>query len=779
MPVSRSHRRRRGVILTPQGVQKLLIAKSTAELEENDGKRYTLEDLNERTGLSVDTLVRVLRCEVGVDKETLKSCFRAFKLSLDPEDYTQPNPQTDAAEPQPSSGIVEPELPGGQVALDSAFYVARPPVETNCYRLIALPGALIRIKAPRQMGKTSLIARVLHHAETLGYRTIALSFQLADKSVFQSLDHLLRWLCVNVTLAMKLPNQLGDYWDEALGSKISSKVYFEQYLLANSSQPIVLSLDELDQVFQFPQLTEEFLGLLRAWHEAAKNWDAWKKLRLIIAYSTEVAVPVSLSQSPLNVGLAVELKPFSSQQVQDLVRRYELDWTNSQVEQLTAFVRGHPYLIQIALYHIWQQEMTLEQLLQMPFNDIEIFSDSLQAWAWQSQLLESNLAQPGRNMQANTVQKGSEQNSAEQNSTKQNNAERNFANNAQKLAQKSLNASVPTLLDLPEGSVRLNSPFYVDRSIESRCYQALCKSGALIRIKAPRQMGKTSLMVRIVSHADQLGYQTVRLNLQQAEESALGNLDKFLRWFSACISQRLHLPAQLDDYWDQDRGSISNCTTYLQDHVLETLNCPLVLALDEVDRVFQSSDVAQGFFSMLRIWHEEAKTVELWEHLRLIVAHSTEDYGRLDINQSPFNVGLPIELGEFVPEQVRALAEVHQLSWSLTEVNQLMALVGGHPYLVRLALYYLACQDLSLDQLLAEATTNSSIYEDHLRRHLVTLNQQPELKVAFQQVVNSPEPVSLSTMYVYKLYSVGLIKRQGDQVIPRCQLYRQYFKDHL
>lgn len=763
MPVSKPHRRRRGVILTPQGVEKLLIAKSTAELEQNAGKRYTLEDLNERTGLSVDTLVRVLKCEVGVDKETLKSCFKAFNLSLSAEDYTQPKPQNDARD-QSTSGILEPELPGGQVALDSAFYIERPPVETNCYRLVALPGALIRIKAPRQMGKTSLIARILHHAETLGYRTIALSFQLADKSVFQSLDHLLRWLCVNVTLAMKLPNQLSDYWDEALGSKISSKVYFEQYLLANSDQPIVLSLDELDQVFQFPQLTEEFLGLLRAWHEAAKNRDDWKKLRLIIAYSTEVMVPVSLSQSPLNVGLPVELKPFSIQQVQDLVRRYGLEWTESQVEQLTVFVQGHPYLVQIALYHIWQQEMTLEQLLQMPLIDIEIFSDSLQALAWQPQPLENGLLTTGQEPQT-TRQVGANPAVIEQ--------------NGKKLAQKLSSAAVPTLPDLPEGSVRLNSPFYIDRSIESRCYQALCKSGALIRIKAPRQMGKTSLMVRIVNHAEQLGYQTVRLNLQQAEESALSNLDKFLRWFSACISQRLHRPAQLDDYWDQDRGSIFNCTTYLQDHVLETLNSPLVLALDEVDRVFQSADVAQGFFSMLRIWHEEAKTVELWEQLRLIVAHSTEDYGRLDINQSPFNVGLPIELGEFVPEQVLALAETHQLPWSLAEVNQLMALVGGHPFLVRLALYYLACQEPSLDQLLAEATTNSGIYEDHLRRHLVALNQQPELSAAFQRVVTSPEPVWLATMYVYKLYSMGLIKRQGDQVMPRCKLYRQYFRDHL
>lgn len=738
-----SHRRRRGVILTSQGLEKFLTAKSESEVKQNGGNRYTLENLSERTGLSVDTLVRVFKGEMGVDRETLKSCFRAFQLTLEAKDYTQPFVEEERSEPPQ---ILEPELPGGQVSLESSFYIERPPIEVNCYKLIAQPGALIRIKAPRQMGKTSLIARILHQAEMLGYRTLSLSFQLAHREVFQNLDQLLRWLCINVTLGMQLPNRLEDYWDEALGSKISSKIYFEQYLLAQSSHPFVLSLDELDQLFQYPDLTNEFLGLLRAWHEAAKNQQTWKKLRLLIAYATEVDLPINLNQSPLNVGLSVELKPFSNEQVQQLAQRYGLEWTPPQVAQLTALVGGHPYLVQTALYRIWRQEITLEQLLQTPLSTIEIFNDYWQHLSWRSRPSTLDLALLEATPDA-TAQ----------------------------------NASDPTLLmpDLPEGSVKLDSPFYVERPIEPRCYQTIAKPGALIRIKAPRQMGKTSLMTRIVDRAGRLGYQTVRLNLRQAEENALSNLDKFLRWFSACISQKLQRPAQLDQYWDHDRGSIFNCTTYVQDHLLETADSPLVLALDEVDYVFQVPEIAQGFFSMLRIWHEEAKTIDLWEQLRLIVAHSTEDYGRLDINQSPFNVGLPVELSEFTPDQVIALATVHQLAWDQTQVDQLMSLIGGHPYLVRLALYHLACQDLQLDQLLAEATTNTGIYEDHLRRHWLTLNQQADLAAAFQEVVTANAPVRLQTTYVYKLYSAGLIKRQGDWVEPRCELYRQYFREHL
>jgi hypothetical protein len=91
-------RRRRGVILTPQGLKKLQIAKSEAESGENDDRRYTLENLNIRTGLDPDTLMKVFACEAGVDKRTLNICFRAFNLQLEPNDYKLQAPQFEVVE---------------------------------------------------------------------------------------------------------------------------------------------------------------------------------------------------------------------------------------------------------------------------------------------------------------------------------------------------------------------------------------------------------------------------------------------------------------------------------------------------------------------------------------------------------------------------------------------------------------------------------------------------------------------------------------------------------
>ncbi|NET62501.1 MAG: protein kinase, partial [Symploca sp. SIO2E6] len=62
------------------------------------------------------------------------------------------------------------EQPEGQVSLDSPFYIERPPIEPDCYETIVQPAALIRVKAPRQMGKSSLMSRILHQATQSGHK---------------------------------------------------------------------------------------------------------------------------------------------------------------------------------------------------------------------------------------------------------------------------------------------------------------------------------------------------------------------------------------------------------------------------------------------------------------------------------------------------------------------------------------------------------------------------------------------------------------------------------
>ncbi|MGL5065615.1 MAG: AAA-like domain-containing protein [Microcoleus sp.] len=355
---------------------------------------------------------------------------------------------------------------------------------------------------------------------------------------------------------------------------------------------------------------------------------------------------------------------------------------------------------------------------------------------------------------------------------------------------------------IPQGQVRLDSAFYVERfPWETQCYKQILQPGTLIRIKAPRQMGKTSLMARILYQAKEQGYRTVPLSFQHADAESFANLDELLKWFCTKIARKLRLPYQIDDYWTDTYGSKDNCTAYFEDFLLLENDAPLVLGLDEVDRVFQYPTIADDFFGLLRAWYEEAgygdSSSELWAKLRLVVVHSTEVYIPLNVNQSPFNVGLPIELSEFSAAQVVDLAKRHGLNWQMNMVEKLMNIVGGHPYLVRVALYHIARKidreyqtfsgfateypDLEgcLDELLELAPTEAGIYGDHLRRHLWNLQEHRELGVAFSRVVTANEPVELESVLAFKLHSLGLVQLRGNEVTVRFELYRQYFSDRL
>jgi len=62
------------------------------------------------------------------------------------------------------------EYPGGPVPLTSPFYVERPPVERLASAELEKPGSVIRIRAPRRMGKSSLLLRLLAQGRDRGYR---------------------------------------------------------------------------------------------------------------------------------------------------------------------------------------------------------------------------------------------------------------------------------------------------------------------------------------------------------------------------------------------------------------------------------------------------------------------------------------------------------------------------------------------------------------------------------------------------------------------------------
>lgn len=334
-------------------------------------------------------------------------------------------------------------------------------------------------------------------------------------------------------------------------------------------------------------------------------------------------------------------------------------------------------------------------------------------------------------------------------------------------------------LESPEAPVPLDSPFYIERGAIEKCaLSEIEKPGSLIRIKAPHKMGKHSLLLRILGRAESCGYKIVTIAFQNAGGEIYADLDTFLKWFCTRIAEGLNIPSLLDEYWDEDIGAKVSSNTYLEEYILAESDRPIVLVLNWVDRVFEYPAIAQEFLPLLRSWYEQTKQTDNFEKLHLIGVQYSDIYVDLNINQSPFNIGLAVELPPFNLRQIEELMIRHGLrDWSENEVSELKKLTGGKPYLLRLAFHHICRENLTSGQFLADGQLREQIYRRHWQEISAFIRERPRLVEPLKKLLNRPEGLELDAIAACHLNQIGLVDKVGNRCQISCDLYRNYLND--
>ena len=331
------------------------------------------------------------------------------------------------------------------------------------------------------------------------------------------------------------------------------------------------------------------------------------------------------------------------------------------------------------------------------------------------------------------------------------------------------------------GTMRLDSRFYVARPEDALVLnQVRAPEGATVIIKGVRQIGKSSLLARAASAAREAGARVVHLDFQLLETSHLKDLDSLLRWMARRVAAELRPSVKVDEVWSADDGPKLSLSTYLETAILAPSTKPLVLLLDEVDRVFDHPDYRDEFFALIRYWHNQrANRPEPWDRLNLVLAHSTEPALWIqDITQSPFNVGERVRLRDFNPAEVADLNQRYGSPLAPDSLAALTTLLGGHPFLIRQALYHLAGHGWTFAELQQRAAESDGPFGDHLKRYIWGLSRDKALKDAFKAILRDGQ--CEEEAHFQRLSAVGLISGSERMAAgPRCQLYADYFRKHL
>ncbi len=275
----------------------------------------------------------------------------------------------------PPTPIADLSFPSGVVRLGSRFYVAHAELQSKCEQAISQPSGLLRIQAPAQMGKTSCLERLVVYAEGLNYRVVRIDLQLVDRKVLQDLDQLLQWLCRQVCRQLNQQVDVTDCWSTKYGSKVNCTDFLEHYILNQSPQPLLLCLDNWEGIFSCPDIFEDFLSLLRFWHDQKR--EPWSKLRMVLLHVWYKEIS-HIKGSPFNVGQVAYLPELTTLQVQYLIDLYGLNWQDRQVAGLMNLVGGHPHLIRLALHEVAQENIILQTLLATADREDSLYGNHLQ-----------------------------------------------------------------------------------------------------------------------------------------------------------------------------------------------------------------------------------------------------------------------------------------------------------------------------------------------------------------------------------------------------------------
>lgn len=329
----------------------------------------------------------------------------------------------------------------------------------------------------------------------------------------------------------------------------------------------------------------------------------------------------------------------------------------------------------------------------------------------------------------------------------------------------------------PGGAVSLESPLYIKR-LDERYERFILQERCILKIKASRGMGKTSLMYRLMDKAKSYGYQIVNLNLRTIPLDQM-SLPNFLSEFC----RRVELYLKSGNSCQDNEMSPVDFTSFFKDILQRDPHRPLLLCIDNVDSLFHYPRIYNVFFGILRDIHEEAAGNSVLENLRQVIVYSTLEYFSFK-NQSPLNgVGEETVLNDFTLEEIRKLVNLHQIDDKIQIGNEglenLCSWIGGHPYLIRIALYQLHTNSgMTIDQLLSNISDNNGIYGNYLRNIYRVLQSNSQLQEAFKQVIISSK-LRRNPLLNHQLISMGLITDDNGRSRARYRLYEEYFRREL
>ncbi len=349
------------------------------------------------------------------------------------------------------------------------------------------------------------------------------------------------------------------------------------------------------------------------------------------------------------------------------------------------------------------------------------------------------------------------------------------------------------------GSLPSDDPTYVSRRADEEFYRSL-KDGKYCYVLNSRQMGKSSLRVRVMKRLQEEGIACSSIDLTEMGTEGVTS-EQWYAGFIRSLVGDFEVLKDFDwrDWWRQSPNlpPVDRLGEFIENILLKRVPEPIVIFIDEIDNIFSLEFKGDDFLAYIRSCYN--KRTDDAEYNRLTFAllgvATPSELIKEKLNP-PFNLGYPIELQGFTWEEAQPLLKGlgGKVSNPEAVLQGILYWSGGQPFLTqKLCDLVVKSEDSLIDEgekeWVAELVRTKTIenwesqdeppHLKHLRDRLLHKSETDDRALSrlklYQQILEKGEIDFKEETEHLELWRTGLVVRERGTLTSYNPIYKSIF----